>query len=311
MLGFPWRRAAPRVSAVVPLYNHAAYIAEAIGSMLAQGPLLKEVLVLDDGSTDDSAAIMRKLAGRDARIRFESQANRGAHATLNTALAQCEGEFLAILNSDDAWEPARLAALVEALDADPAAGMAWSMVRCMDEAGGGVANAWYDAAVRFYRDGGDLGAALLNGNFVMTTSNLLLRRAAWQSVGPFAALRYAHDLDWVLRALARGVRAVFVEAPLLRYRIHARNTIAEDHRGVRAEWAVAAAAYLTVLWDRPGAGGIDWGHAAAVQAVLRTHELQGAVAPCMAYLRREGAPGLDRSGLPGDEAFRSRLTGWV
>lgn len=311
MLGLPWRRAAPRVSAVVPLYNHAAYITEAIGSMLAQGTLLKEVIVLDDGSTDDSAAVMRKLAGRDARIRFSSQANRGAHATLNAALEQCDGEFLAILNSDDAWQPGRLAALVEALDADQAAGMAWSVLRCMDEGGGEVANAWYEAALKFYRDRGDLGAALLNGNFVMTTSNLVLRRSAWQAVGPFAALRYTHDLDWLLRALGLGVRAAFVEAPLLRYRIHARNTIAEDHRGVRAEWAVTAAAYLTVLWDRPGAGAIDWDHAASVQEVLRTHELQRAVAPCMAYLRREGAGGLDRSGLLGDEAFRSRLTGWV
>jgi len=201
--------------------------------------------------------------------------------------------------------------LVAALDADPAAGMAWSLVRCMDAAGGDVANEWYESALQFYRGGGDLGAALLNGNFVMTTSNLVLRRAAWQAVGPFAALRYTHDLDWVLRALALGVRAAFVEAPLLRYRIHARNTIAEDHWGVRAEWAASAAAYLTVLWDRPGAGAIDWDHAALVQEVLRTHELQRAVAPCMAYLRREGACGLDRSGMFGDAAFRARLTGWV
>jgi glycosyltransferase involved in cell wall biosynthesis len=307
----PWRRAAPRVSAVVPLYNHAAYIEEAIFSLLAQGTLLKQVVVLDDGSTDDSAAIMRKLAARDARIRFSSQANRGAHAALNTMLAQCDGEFLAVLNSDDAWQPGRLSSLVEALDADQAAGMAWSLVRCMDGDGAEVGNAWYEAALRFYRDGGDLAAALLNGNFVLTTSNLVLRRTAWQAVGPFAALRYTHDLDWVLRALALGVRAAVVQAPLLRYRIHARNTIAEDHRAVRAEWAATAAAYLTVLWDSPGAGGIDWDHAAAVQEVLRTHELHRAVAPCMAYLRREGAAGLDRSGLLGDEAFRSRLTGWV
>jgi len=181
----------------------------------------------------------------------------------------------------------------------------------MDEGGGKVGNAWYEAALQFYRDGGDLGAALLNGNFVMTTSNLVMRRTAWEAVGPFAALRYAHDLGWVLRALALGVRAAFVEAPLLRYRIHARNTIAEDHRGVRAEWAATAASYLTVLWDRPGAGGIDWDHAATVQEVLRTHELLRGVAPCMAYLRREGAVGLDRSGLLGDGAFRSRLAGWV
>jgi hypothetical protein len=97
----------------------------------------------------------------------------------------------------------------------------------------------------------------------------------------------------------------------LRYRFHATNTIAEDHIRVRAEWAANAAAYLQMLWDRAGAGQIDWSHAGRVQAVPHTHESDRAVAPCMAYLRRAGAAGLDRSQLLGDEAFRSRLAGWV
>ncbi len=109
----------------------------------------------------------------------------------------------------------------------------------------------------------DLGVALLNGNFVMTTSNLLFRRQRWEAVGPFAALRYAHDLDWLLRAVALGRRVVLVDKPLLRYRSHGSNTISEDHAAVRAEWAMVAAAYLTVLWDRPEAPPIVWDHAAA------------------------------------------------
>ena len=313
MLGFPSRRPAvkARVSVVVPLYNHAAYIDEAIDSILVQGDLLAEVIVLDDGSTDDSVAIMRKRARTDPRIKFQAQANQGAHATLNTALNACGAEFLAILNSDDVWVEGRLAALVAALDADPKAGMTWSQIRFIDGAGAGIDNAWYEAGLKFCRDKGDLAAALLNANLMMTTSNLLLRRTSWQTVGPFAALRYTHDLDWILRALALGVGAVAVEAPLLRYRVHATNTIAEDHAAVRAEWAASAAAYLHLLWDRAGAAPIDWTHAASVHAVLRAHELDRAVGPCMAYLRRDGAGGLDRSLLLGDQAFRSRLAGWV
>jgi glycosyltransferase involved in cell wall biosynthesis len=99
-----WRRAAPaRVSVVVPLYNHAAYIAAAIASILSQGSLVKEIIVIDDGSTDDSAAIMTELARQDERILFERQVNQGAHATLNTGLARCTGDLLTILNSDDAY----------------------------------------------------------------------------------------------------------------------------------------------------------------------------------------------------------------
>ena len=153
--------------------------------------------------------------------------------------------------------------------------------------------------------------ALLNGNFVMTTSNLLFRRAAIEKIGAFARLRYVHDLDWLLRALALGRRIIRVDEPLLRYRIHASNTISEDHSAVRAEWAMAAAAYLTVLWDRPGAPPIDWGHAAAAQSVLRQHELGRAVAPCMAYLRRHGAASLDRNALLGDEPFKRLVKSWV
>ena len=311
MVKLPWQRATPRVSVVVPLYNHAAFIAEALESILAQGRVVQEIIVLDDGSTDDSAAVVQALLARDRRLRLVRHANRGAHATINAAIALCGGEMVAVLNSDDAWLPGRLTALVAALDADPAAGIACSALRFMDGAGASTDNPWYEAALAFHRDGAELGVALLNGNFVMTTSNLLIRRATLAAVGPCAALRYGHDLDWLLRALALGQHLVRVDAPLLRYRTHASNTIAEDHAGVRAEWAMAAAAYLALLWHRPDAPPIEGDHAAAAQAVLRRHELDRATALCLAYICRNGVAGLDRSPLLGDEAFRARVKGWA
>jgi glycosyltransferase involved in cell wall biosynthesis len=307
-----WRRPAPaRVSVVVPLYNHAAYIGAAIASILAQGSVVQEVIVIDDGSTDDSAAVMAELARQDRRILFERQANQGAHAALNAGLARCTGDMLTILNSDDCYRPGRLAVLAAALDADPGAGIAASGLDFMDGQGKPIANPWYQEALAFHQAGADLAVALLNGNFLMTTSNIMLRRAAWDAVGPFAALRYVHDLDWLLRALALGQRIVRLDQDLLRYRIHGANTISEDHGAVRAEWAIAAAAYLTLLWDRPGAPPIDWSQAAAVQLVLRKHQLDCAATPCMAYLRRHGAAPLDRSPLLADAAFTAAVKGWV
>ena len=302
---------AGRVSVVVPLYNHAGYIEQAVASVLAQGALVRDLLVIDDGSTDESATVMARLAARDGRIRFERQANRGAHATLNTALARCDGELLAILNSDDAWRPGRLSALAAALDADDGLDIAASGIGFIDAEGAARGNDWYEAAWRAPSDGTALGVALLSGNFLMTTSNLLFRRAAWDAIGGFAALRYAHDLDWLLRALALGHRIAIVDRKLLDYRMHDRNTISEDHQAVRTEWAMAAAAYLTTLWDRPGAPPIDWPHAAAAQAVLREHQLDRAVGPCMAYLRRHGAQALDRSPMLADGPFRALVRGWV
>ena len=311
MLTALWRRPSPRVSVVVPLYNHATYIGDAIASILAQGTIVKEIIVIDDGSTDDSAAVMQDLAARDPRISFTRQANQGAHATINAGLARCNGTLLTILNSDDAFLPGRLTALAAALDAAPDADIAASGLQFMDGAGAAIANPWYQDQLAFHRSGVELGAALVNGNFLMTTSNLLFRRTALGTIGPFAALRYVHDLDWLLRALARGHKIVRLDKDLMRYRIHASNTISEDHSAVRAEWAIAAAAYLTQLWDRPGAAPIDWAHAGTVQSILRKHLLDQAVGPCMAYLRRHAAASLDTSTLLADAPFRTLVKGWV
>jgi glycosyltransferase involved in cell wall biosynthesis len=312
------RHAAPlagQVSVVVPLYNHAEYIAGAIESALAQGAVLRELVVIDDGSTDGSDEAMRRLARRDARIRFRRQANRGAAATLNAAIAACSGAYVAILNSDDAWLPGRLEALVAALHSAPGAALAASGIAFMDGSGSAIANDWHAQALSF-RAGTSMATALVNGNFLVSTSNFLFRRELPEAIGGFAALRYAHDLDFALRALALGHGIALLDQPLLRYRVHARNTIAEDHRRVRAEWAAAAAAYLTLRWDRADAPEPDWAEAAAIEAVLQRHELSRAVHLCMAWLRRHApdraAPGrLDRAPFLADPHFRALLAGWV
>ncbi len=296
---------------MVPLYNHAAYIAEAMASVLSQGPVLREAIVIDDGSTDNSAEVMQGIAARDPRIRFRSRPNRGAHATLNEAIAEAQGDYVAILNSDDIYGAGRLAALAALLDGDPGAGIAASGIGFIDGAGGKIANAWYEEAHAFHRGGAAMGTALVNANFLMTTSNFMFRRGLTEAIGGFAGLRYVHDLDFALRALAFGHGIRLAEAPLLRYRLHASNTIKEDHGGVRAEWAMAAAAYLHALWDRPDAPAPDWAEAAALGRVLRRHELDVAVPLCMAYLRRHGGGTLATSPLAGDAPFRAQIASWV
>lgn len=309
------RAATGQVSVVVPLYNHAAYIEAAIDSVLAQGAVVREVVVIDDGSTDGSAEAMQRLVRRDGRLRLRRQANRGAAATINVAMRACSGAYIAILNSDDAWLPGRLDALVAALEADPRASMAASGIAFMDGRGEPMANEWHAQALAF-RAGRGMATALVNGNFLVSTSNFLFRRELPEEIGGFAELRYAHDLDFALRALALGHGIALLEQALLRYRVHGRNTIAEDHRGVRADWAAAAAGYLTLRWDRPGGPEPDWEEAAAIEEVLRRHELSRAVHLCMAWLRRHGpdrvAPGrLDRVPFLAEPEFRARLAGWA
>ena len=94
------------VSVVIPSYNHAAYIREAVDSVLSQSLSDLELIVVDDGSQDESLDI---LAGySDRRFHLYTQLNQGAHAAINRGLHAAAGDYLAILNSDDAYHPQRL-----------------------------------------------------------------------------------------------------------------------------------------------------------------------------------------------------------
>ena len=105
--------ATPPVSVVIPAFNHAQYVAAAIVSVLGQGFADFELVVVDDASSDGTADVVAAIA--DPRLRLVRHAtNRGAHATLNEAVAASRGEFVAVLNSDDLFEPDRLATMMEA-----------------------------------------------------------------------------------------------------------------------------------------------------------------------------------------------------
>jgi glycosyltransferase involved in cell wall biosynthesis len=305
------RATAGSVSVVIPLYNHAAYIGEAVSSVLAQGDVVGEVIIIDDGSTDDSAMIAQDLARQDSRIRFSSQTNQGAHATINTGLSQAKGEYLTVLNSDDVYLQNRLDRLVEALTIDEGADLAASAIGFIDSIGVSIDNKWYNDALNFYKLTHDFGIALINGNFLVTTSNFLFRRRLFEDIGPFSPMRYSHDLDFALRVAGRGRRLTFVDRPLLSYRMHRTNTINEDHTKVRCECAVATARFLHTLWQRPPNGqlSIDWRRAQQALDVVERHRLTRAVDLCLVYLRCHPSPSLEAGSILTDQEFRNVLIG--
>ncbi|MFN8644859.1 MAG: glycosyltransferase [Candidatus Binatia bacterium] len=262
----------PRVSVVIPSFNHAAFVAEAVRSVLAQTLGDLEIVVVDDGSDDDSVAVLRGIA--DARLQVHAQANQGAHAAINAGLARARGDVLAVLNSDDAFHPQRLARAVAALDADPAVGLVGSHVEVVDASGRrlGVKHGPRDLEPwplphpeRSFRAGDDLRAALLTENFWATTSNFVFRRALWERVGPFRPLRFTHDWDFALRAAALAPTALLPE-PLLRYRVHAANTIRSDRAAMVFEICWCLAVHLPAALAERG-----W--AAAVPAATRVDQL--------------------------------------
>ncbi|MDD3517490.1 MAG: glycosyltransferase [Chromatiales bacterium] len=227
----------PRFSVVVPLYNHETYVEEALRSVLAQTDPDLELIVVDDGSTDASAARVRTID--DPRLHYHYQDNAGAHAAINRGVGMARGDYVAILNSDDVYAPGRLEAAGRAFAADPELAAVFTGYDFID-AGSAVVRHAEDVARDFPEPAMVMGEhfarldareqmllRLLGRNFLHTTSNLICRREVFAQVGPFAPWRYVHDHDFFLR-LAHRYPIRFDPAPLLHYRFHGSNTLAED-----------------------------------------------------------------------------------
>ncbi|MEL7061741.1 MAG: glycosyltransferase, partial [Acidobacteriota bacterium] len=248
-------RRAIGTSVVIPSYQHERYIEEAVRSALASDAV-DEVVVLDDGSTDDSVPRLRALS--DPRLRVDVQSNAGAHVALDRAIEQSRGEVIFILNSDDVFEPERVTALRQAFE-DPAVVVAASWLRLIDDDGReiGLKHGWHDLppwprphAGPGIDDLDDPALALLASNWVSTTSNVAVRRRLIDAGVRFRPLRYAHDWAFLLEACERGELAV-VPKPLVRYRVHASNTIKEgaDQRPTgRGEERGRARMRFEILW---------------------------------------------------------------
>ncbi len=128
------RQSAPLVSVLMPAYNGEKYLAEAIDSILTQTFADFEFIIVDDGSTDGSAQIIRDYAQRDERIRFFQHAvNRGQSSALNTGLAEARGEYIAGMDADDISLPERLRKQVDFLNKNPAIGVVATWRRLIDQ----------------------------------------------------------------------------------------------------------------------------------------------------------------------------------
>ena len=237
----------PEISVIIPSYNHATYIGHAVESVFAQSHTDFELIVVDDGSTDNSLEVLSGFS--DPRLMVLTQPNQGAHAAINRGLRAATGEYLAILNSDDLYHPHRLAKILEVLKADRQVGLVGSYIEIIDRHGKslGIKHGYADSSPwllevpeRSFRAGSDLHKALLTENYWSTTSNFVFPRRWFEAVGEFRPLRYAHDWDFALR-MASVARMVLLPEVLMRYRVHAANTIREDRAAMIFEicWCLA------------------------------------------------------------------------
>jgi len=221
-----------KVSVVIPAYNHEKFIGPAIDSVLGQTCQDFELIIVDDGSADNTAGVIKGYD--DARIRYFYQENQDAFNTINRGMGLALGEYIAILNSDDIYSPDRLQRLLEVQQQTGAQCLFSDVIPISDRGDEFVApdfgwNVWHRKNRDFFKKSGDLYSAFLKGNFMVTTSNLFMTRAAAEKVGNFCSLRYLHDYDFIFRMMLAFPEQVhyLVDEKLLYYRIHDGNTLGE------------------------------------------------------------------------------------
>lgn len=214
-------RGTPRVSVLMPVYNADRFLSEALGSVLVQTFGAFELVCVDDGSTDDSLAILRRYAERDTRVRVISRPNTGICGALNDGLNACRGEYVARMDADDLCAPHRLAMQADYLDAHPDCIAVGSWVRRIDPYGSPAGSQEPPL------DHDTIDAQLLRGDAsAMVHATLMLRRDALLAIGAWdRRFDWVEDLDLFLRLTEAG-RVANLPHHLYSYRRHVESVCA-------------------------------------------------------------------------------------
>lgn len=208
----------PLVTVVIASYNHAQYIEESIGSVLAQTYPNIELMVIDDGSSDDSVeriAVLQKQHG----FYFKAQKNQGLSNTLNQAIALAKGSLIVPFGSDDVMFPERIALQVAHMATAPEAGICAGNIEKIDSQGRVREKQRICAARRM-----DFDAVFLNTEPGAPAPTLLFRREALERVGGFDPSIRLEDLYIELKITQAGYYIDVLQAVLAQYRVHDTNT---------------------------------------------------------------------------------------
>ena len=210
-------RILPAVSVVIPCYHQAEYLAGAVESVVAQTFRDWEIVIVDDGSTDATAAVATDLIARHRphRMRLVRQANQGLPGARNSGIAASLGRYILPLDADDMLMPQMLEKTAGLLDSDPATAIAYTDYLLFGSAAGYVTTrTWTMDELSF---GNPLG------------NSSLFRREVWLAVGGYNTnMRGGYeDWDFWIAAAERGFRARKIAEPLFRYRIKPSSMIVD------------------------------------------------------------------------------------
>jgi len=208
----------PMVSVIIPTYNQANFIDKAIKSVLKQTYQDFEIIVIDDGSTDNTEEIIRCF--KDKRVKYikKYKKNRGISVARNIGIKVARGKYVALLDSDDEWLPEKLDKQIKILqDGSPELGAVYSNLCYIDENGKNTNK------LRNPKKEGYIYEDLLGKNHVGAPSTLLIRKECFHQVGLFDDLLNAQqDWDMWIR-IAKYYRFALIKIPLVKYRLHSNQ----------------------------------------------------------------------------------------
>jgi len=257
------------ISVVIPTFNRERHLSQCLESVCNQTYRQLEILVVDDGSTDGTRALVADWQARDPRVRYLFQKNAGVAAARNTALRAAQGTCIAFLDSDDAWLPWKLELQMHALQTVPEAGMVWTDMSAINEAGvllherylrqmykayRTLSGPLFEQSVPFARPEsapahapdavacGNIERPMFNGNLVHT-STVLIRRERLDQAGLFEEQmrRGGEDYAFHFRVCREGTVA-FLDVPTTLYRVGSEDQI--THRRNQVPFATAFLATL-------------------------------------------------------------------
>ena len=217
------------VSVVIPTYNYGRFVADAIRSVLDQTRPPSEIIVVDDGSTDETAAVVKAFG---EAVRYVRQDNAGVCAARNRGVSESTSELVAFLDADDIWEPTNLEKQVARFEGDDEIGLVHCAMREFDSETG--------ETTRFYMEGAEDGVAdnllLWEGPMIVGPGGAVtVSRKAFDYVGGFdTRMKVGEDWDFCYR-VARLFKIGFVAEPLVNYRYHnaaAHRNVENMERGM-------------------------------------------------------------------------------
>lgn len=301
------------VSVIIPTHDRAAVITRAVDSVLAQEGAELEVIVVDDGSTDDTRQVVQSRYGDDARVTYLFQEQAGVAGARNTGLARARGDLVAFLDSDDVWRPGKLALQLACLKRVPEAGMIWSEMTSMDPGGDPIPGSSLRSIFTFrvgfeelfsqrlalsevagggdgVTDGtlywGDIYDGIVVGNLVLPSAAILTRERL-QAVGGYdeTLAVSGEDFDFFLRTCRAGPVA-FVDVPTVLKQADRPDALTHPSRRLHL-----ARNYVTTM---EGALAQDAGRIRLAPAVVRSARAYGHAWVGQAYLESGDAPAARR-----------------